>query len=117
MRHLGLEPSSPILSITVDAPPGSVPRGWRRLRYTSIRFKGLIVGQFPNPVLAVWLAAALISLPARGDLESVSSAVATVALAAWAYSELSEGVNWFRRLLGAAVLVYLVAELSAVLPA
>lgn len=111
----GTDPSSPLLAITVDAPPGPAPRGWRRLRHASVRFKGLIIGQFPNPVLAVWLVAALISLPAGGELESAAAAVAVVAAAGWGYSELADGVNWFRRLLGAAVLAYLIAELTAAL--
>lgn len=116
MSILGFDPSSPVLSTSVDAPTRCESAG-RRLLHTSIRFKGLVVGQFPNATLSAWLVTTLISLPATGALESVAAAIAAVALVAWAYSELAEGVNWFRRLLGAGVLVYLIAELATVLPA
>jgi hypothetical protein len=36
-----------------------------------------------------------------------------VALAAWAWLELADGVNWARRVLGAGVLVFLVVEIGA----
>ena len=52
-----------------------------------------------------------------GTVESVALAIASVALSVWAYLELSDGANWFRRLLGAAVLVYVVIRLADALPA
>ena len=39
-------------------------------------------------------------------------AIASVGFAAWAYLELSAGANWFRRLLGAGALVWLVLRLA-----
>lgn len=39
-------------------------------------------------------------------------AVVTLSLGVWAYLELTAGANWFRRLLGAGFLVYLVVRLG-----
>jgi hypothetical protein len=68
--------------------------------------------QFPNPPLAVGLlagaAADLTNRSAHNYLESVSY----LALAIWAYQELAEGVNWFRRLLGLAFTVVLVVRVA-----
>lgn len=70
----------------------------------------LIVGQWPNPALWVWLIAALIRsvdlLPAH-DRELVWAGRG--ALIAWALDELVRGVNPFRRLLGAVVLAVQIA--------
>ena len=86
-------------------------------RSPSLRINGLVVAQFPNLPLAVWLAATVIAKLTSGTVESVALAIAAVALSAWAYLELSDGANWFRRLLGAAVLIYLVIRLADALPA
>lgn len=78
---------------------------------------GFVVAQFPNLPLGVWIAATVIAKITSGTVESVSLAIAAVALSVWAYFELSDGVNWFRRLLGAGVLVYIVVKLADALPA
>ena len=49
---------------------------------------------------------------AEGDVHDYAYAIASVGFAAWAYLELSAGANWFRRLLGAAALVWLVLRLA-----
>ena len=43
---------------------------------------------------------------------NVLTAVGYVFLAAWAYLELAEGVNLFRRVLGAAALVYVIVLIA-----
>jgi hypothetical protein len=68
--------------------------------------------QFPNPPLAVALlagaAADLTDRTAHHYFESISY----LALAIWAYQELTEGVNWFRRLLGLLSTVVLVVRVA-----
>jgi hypothetical protein len=68
--------------------------------------------QFPNASLLVFLVAAVLERVASGRLQDVAWAVARVALAIWAYDEAARGVNWFRRLIGVAVLVAVVIGLS-----
>ena len=67
--------------------------------------------QFPNAPLAVALVATVVARLASGDVHDYAYAVASVGFAAWAYLELAAGVNWFRRLLGAAALVWVVLRL------
>ena len=64
--------------------------------------------QAPNGPLIVALVAWVVATLSRGDVRDVSRAVFLVALAVWAWEELSDGVNWFRRLLGAGGLVLVV---------
>jgi hypothetical protein len=67
----------------------------------------LILAQWPNPALAVWLVSIIVGATgllggARGD---TLTAIGQGALIVWALDELVRGANPFRRLLGAAVLV------------
>jgi hypothetical protein len=71
-----------------------------------LKIRGYTVGQFPNPPLWIALAAfatAELSGP-RGTLHAVARAIEYMALTAWAYLELTEGVNGFRRAVGALAL-------------
>lgn len=76
-----------------------------------LRINGHVVGQPPNAPL--WAAfagfAAAIVFADGSTAEDVSRGVAYCALAVWAYLELSDGVNAYRRLLGAAGLIFAVA--------
>ena len=73
--------------------------------------------QFPNAPLLVafggWLVAALTD----GSVHAYARAVFYVGLAVWAWEELTSGVNWARRALGAAGLVYVVIKVGAALGA
>ncbi len=117
MSALGMDPSLPLLSAGIDAPADAHPEGPARLRFGSLRLKGLVIAQFPNAPIAIWMLAALSARFLSGDAESVALAIASVSLTAWAYLELAQGVNWFRRLLGATALVYVVVDLAGALPA
>jgi len=78
------------------------------------KIRGHTVGQFPNPPLWVALAAFLVAL-LTGDASTVNDvarAVAYVALAVWAYEEAANGVNRYRKTLGAAALVVIVVVVS-----
>ena len=73
--------------------------------------------QFPNAPLLVafggWLVAAL----ADGSVHAYARAVFYLGLAVWAWGELTSGVNWARRALGAVGLVYVVIKVGAALGA
>jgi hypothetical protein len=47
-----------------------------------------------------------------GTPHDVGRAVFTVGLAVWAFEEMVSGVNWFRRLLGTAALVWIIVALA-----
>ena len=54
------------------------------------------------------------SAPATdGSIDAYARSVFYAGLAVWAWEELVSGANWFRRALGAAGLVYVVAKLGA----
>jgi hypothetical protein len=70
------------------------------------------IAQFPNPPLLLALAGWGLAAVAGGSAHDVGRAVLTLGLAVWAWEELVGGVNWFRRLLGAGALVWIVAALA-----
>jgi hypothetical protein len=70
------------------------------------------IAQFPNPPLLLALAGSGLAAVTGGDTHDVGRAIFTLALAAWAGEEAAFGVNWFRRLLGVAVLAWIVAGLA-----
>ena len=86
---------------------------WRRgQRGWPARFP---VAQFPNAPLLVAMAAFLVSLVAQGPFHAYASAAFHVGLSAWAWAEMSSGINWFRRVLGTAGLGYVVLSLAGAL--
>jgi hypothetical protein len=71
------------------------------------------IAQFPNTPLLLAFAGWVLAAVAGGAAHDVGRALFTVGLAVWAALELLRGVNWFRRLLGAAVLVWIVVGVAA----
>ena len=70
----------------------------------------IVIFQMPNlPILVGSTAALLQSVLPGGEIQTVSSLVACGALFTWAWQELFEGVNYFRRSLGLVGLVSLLA--------
>ena len=71
--------------------------------------------QFPNAPLLVaavgWLVAALTS----GVAHDYGRATFYTGLAAWAWKELEAGVNWFRRGIGAAGLLFVIVRIAEAL--
>jgi hypothetical protein len=64
--------------------------------------------QFPNVPLGVGLVGSVVARVVEdGAVHDVARVVAVAGLAAWAALELAQGVNAFRRVLGAGFLVYL----------
>jgi hypothetical protein len=71
------------------------------------------IAQFPNTPLILAFAGWVLAAVAGGAAHDVGRALFTVGLAVWAAMELLRGVNWFRRLLGAAVFVWIVVGVAA----
>lgn len=70
----------------------------------------IVIAQMPNLPLVVGLAATLLQLVLPSDkIHTALDLVAFGALFTWAWQELFEGVNYFRRALGLIVLVGLLA--------
>jgi hypothetical protein len=67
--------------------------------------------QFPNPPLLVAFAGWGLAAVTRGTAHDLGRSVFVVGLGVWALGEAAAGVNWFRRLVGAGALVWIVAVL------
>jgi hypothetical protein len=70
------------------------------------------IAQLPNAPLILAFAGSGLASVADGSAHDVGRLLFFVGLAVWALEELAEGANWFRRLLGAGVLVLLGVRLS-----
>lgn len=68
--------------------------------------------QLPNPPLWLALAATLAGRVVDGDAHAYARGAFYVGLSAWAWLELTDGVNWFRRVLGLVGLVYITLKLG-----
>jgi hypothetical protein len=74
-----------------------------------------VLVQFPNAPLLVALAGSVVAGAADGRAADYADAAGRLGLAVFAYLELTDGANWFRRLLGAGVMVQLVVTLGRAL--
>jgi hypothetical protein len=63
----------------------------------------VVLAQMPNLPLIVWLVATLATRPLLGKWELLARAIATGAIFTWAWLELFDGDNYFRRALGLVV--------------
>ncbi len=70
------------------------------------------VAQFPNPPLLLAFAGSGLAALTHGTAHDAGRAISTIGLLVWAGQELAGGVNWFRRLLGTAVLVWILVGLA-----
>lgn len=100
----------PERSDSIDGING-LSRTYRRLRSWSWP-RRYPVAQFPNPPLIVALVAFALRWITPGSWANALTAIGYVFLGAWAYLELAEGVNGFRRVLGAAALVYVIVLIT-----
>lgn len=65
----------------------------------------VVLFQKPNALVCAWALCKIISIfLSEGRLKSGSMALGTAFLFAWAYLEITQGVTYFRRLLGLIVL-------------
>jgi hypothetical protein len=70
----------------------------------------IVIAQPPNLPLIVWIVTSLLTLVfPSGTINTVLSFLANGSLFTWAWLELFEGVNYFRRALGLAVLIGMIA--------
>ena len=85
----------------------SVVDWWFRSRETG----RITVAQFPNLSLGIYVVAWATRkvLGPAGTLDTILAVVASAALLWWAFDEIIRGVNPFRRVLGGAVLGWMVA--------
>lgn len=66
----------------------------------------IVIAQPPNPPLIVWGVASLLKLVfSSGDINTGLDVLAFGCLFTWAWQELFDGVNYFRRGLGLIVLI------------
>ena len=73
--------------------------------------------QVPNAPLLVALGAWLVAVVTDASVHAYARATFYIGLAAWAWIELTDGTNWFRRALGAGGLVYVVIKVGVALGA
>ncbi|MCU0538245.1 MAG: hypothetical protein MUD14_30530 [Hydrococcus sp. Prado102] len=70
----------------------------------------IVIAQKPNLPILVWLAATLLNLiPTTDNIHIGLDALAFGSLFTWAWLELFQGVNYFRRALGGVVLAGILA--------
>ncbi len=81
---------------------------------SSLKIKGHTVAQFPNAPLAVAILAAIASrfFDEGSVAHGLSRAIFYVALTIWAYMELADGVNLFRRVLGALGIAFVLMSIT-----
>jgi hypothetical protein len=84
---------------------------YKRLADLSLPRRFPIV-QFPNLPLIVALAADAVGHFLTGIAHSYATSASYLALTIWAYEELVNGVNWFRRLLGLAFVILLIVRVA-----
>ena len=83
---------------------------WRRGQTGWPRSSPVI--QFPNPPLLLAFAGLALAAVTDQTAHDIGRAVFTIGLGVWAWQEAVDGVNWFRRLLGAGALIWIVARLA-----
>jgi hypothetical protein len=71
--------------------------------------------QFPNLPLLAALAGWLVAALTDGLVHDYARAAFYTGLAAWAWQEAEDGVNWARRAIGAAGLVFVVFKIAEAL--
>jgi hypothetical protein len=91
--------------------------GWRAFRrLTRLSFpRSYPIIQFPNAPLILAFASGLVANLSHGQEHSDAQAVSYLSMAVWAYLELFQGVNTFRRLLGLAYTLSTVIHLASAL--
>ncbi|HYW22169.1 MAG TPA: hypothetical protein VE956_23215 [Nodularia sp. (in: cyanobacteria)] len=71
----------------------------------------IVLAQMPNLPLIVWIVASLLALVfTSGKINTVLDVLANGSLFTWAWMELFQGVNYFRRALGLAVFIGMIGS-------
>ena len=72
----------------------------------------VVIAQLPNLPLGGWIVFKLLSLlTAQNHLKKGLAQVSLVFLFTWAYLEITEGVNYFRRLLGLSIMLVIIISI------
>lgn len=71
----------------------------------------VVIWQFPSPFLFGWVILTCLSLIFSGTLSDAFGWAGTVSLIIWSLLEIFQGVNYFRRFLGVAILIYCIATI------
>jgi hypothetical protein len=71
----------------------------------------VVIWQTPNAWLIGWAVLTVVSLLLNGTLSMILSWTATGVLGIWSFLEVTKGVNYFRRALGLAVLLFVLASI------
>lgn len=87
-----------------------IPRMWRRGQEGWPR--RFVLVQLPNLPLIVAITASVVARLADGAVAAYADALGRLALAVFAYLELTDGANALRRLIGATIMAYLVYRLA-----
>jgi hypothetical protein len=59
-----------------------------------------VIAQAPNSPLIAALSARAVARLSDGEVARAARVISDVALLVWAYEEIVDGANWFRRLIG-----------------
>ena len=71
----------------------------------------IVIAQMPNLPITIWLTATLLNLiPTNSNIHTGLDAIAFGSLFTWAWLEIFQGVNYFRRVLGLVVLIGAIAS-------
>jgi hypothetical protein len=71
----------------------------------------IVLGQSPNLLIIVWITATLLKMIfATGKINTGLEVVAFGTLFTWAWEELFQGVNYFRKALGFIVIISLIVS-------
>ncbi|NMG08352.1 hypothetical protein [Brasilonema sp. UFV-L1] len=71
----------------------------------------IVLAQMPNLPIIVWFTASLLKLVfTTGEINTGLDVLANGSLFTWAWLELFQGVNYFRRALGLVVLIGIIAS-------
>jgi hypothetical protein len=71
----------------------------------------IVMAQMPNLPLVIWIAACLLQMTfSTGRLNMGLELIAFGSLFTWAWEEIFQGVNYFRRALGLVVIIGLIAS-------
>jgi len=69
----------------------------------------IVIGQLPNIPIIGWFVFYILSiLEFLKEYSQLSSSISTAFLFTWAYLELTQGVNYFRRILGAIAIIFII---------
>jgi hypothetical protein len=94
--------------------PERARRAYQRLTQLSFPRSYPLI-QFPNVPLILAFVSGLVAANSHGGEQDGARAISFLSMAVWAYLELFEGVNAFRRLLGLAYTIFTAVHLAGAL--